>query len=124
MSRTVVLWLAMAGILVQPLVLGSSRIPAMASDGAPGYLAICEGHGVSHVEFDGGHGAPDERNGSAKTCGVSLICHTIAPVMPPVVMLLGVLPPTTSTNLIQSADPTRADPGQSAYSERAPPALV
>jgi len=124
MSRTVVLWLAIAGILIQPLDLGSNRIPAMASDGTPGLLVICAVHGVSHIEFESSRDASGKPTGSAKTCGVCLFCNTIEPTVATVGILLGPFPPTTSAHLIQPADSERASTNQSAYSERAPPALV
>jgi len=123
-ARTAVLWLAIAGILLQPLALGSNRIPAMASDGTPGYLVICAGHGVSHVEFEGGTGASGEPAGAAESCDVCLFCHTVAPTLAPASLLLGGLLPITSTTLARSVDPAQTDPGRSAYSERAPPALI
>jgi hypothetical protein len=123
-SRTAVLWLAIAGVLLQPLVLGSNRISVIAGDGTPGFLVICAGHGVSHVEFESGREAPGEPNGSAETCDVCLFCHTVSPTLASVSVLLGALTPATSTNLIRSAGSARADASRFAYSERAPPAQV
>jgi hypothetical protein len=123
-ARNVFLRLAIAGILLQPLVLGFNWIPAIAGDGTPENFKIYASHGISHAEFEGGPDTPGGQSRQVETCGVILFCHTAVPAMAPTGMLLSEPSPTTSTKPIRSAGPERVDPDRSAYSERAPPALV